>query len=67
MKKIYLGDGVYAYTDGYQIWLEAKRTNNHGVTMTHSIALEQQTFDNLILYRQSLQKGEANETTVRDS
>jgi len=37
--KDYLGDGVYAEYDGYQIWL---RTERNGTT--ESIALEQKVY-----------------------
>lgn len=41
-KETYIGDGVYASFDGYQIKLRAPRENGD-----HVIFLEPQTFDNL--------------------
>ena len=46
----YLGDGVYASFDGYQIWLAA---NDH---TNKVIALEPGVMANLITYSQSLKK-----------
>lgn len=34
-REVYLGDGVYASFDGYQIWLRTPRSNGD-----HSLALE---------------------------
>lgn len=45
MEKTYLGDGVYAEFDGYQIWLEAQ--SEYAVMR---IALEPAVFDNLCQY-----------------
>lgn len=42
----YLGDGVYASFDGYQIWLR--------VDDRHQIALEPQVFEQLLKYKESL-------------
>ena len=44
----YLGDGVYASFDGYQIWLAV---NDH---RNRVIALEPQVFDALVRYRTAL-------------
>ena len=44
----YLGDGVYASFDGFQIWLAANHHNNV------VIALEPSVFDALIAYRERL-------------
>ena len=44
----YLGDGVYASFDGYQIWLAA---NDHTNVV---IALEPDVFERLIEYRDRL-------------
>jgi len=49
MEKRYIGDGVYASFDGYQIWLTTERDGR-----THSIALEAETFDALIQYQKDL-------------
>lgn len=42
----YLGDGVYATFDGYQVWL---RTSN-GITASPPIALEPSVMQSLIDY-----------------
>jgi hypothetical protein len=47
--KVYLGDGVYAWFDGYQIWLETMRENT-----THEIALEPDVMAVLDAYRARL-------------
>ena len=39
----YIGDGVYARFDGYQIWLDADRDG-----MRHSIAVEPYTMNGLV-------------------
>jgi len=44
----YLGDGVYASFDGYQIWLAANHHTNKVV------ALEPQVFEALIRYKKRL-------------
>lgn len=44
----YLGDGVYASFDGYQIWLAANHPDNKVV------ALETSTFDRLVQYENDL-------------
>ena len=44
----YIGDGVYASFDGFQIWLAA---DNHKNVV---IALEPNIFDALIAYRERL-------------
>lgn len=52
--KTYIGDGVYASWDGYQIWLETKRPvlMRYGFLTeeTHRIALDYRTFDALYHY-----------------
>ena len=48
-QKVYLGDGLYVYFDGYQFMLTTER--EHG---EHYIALEPIVFDNLIEYRRNL-------------
>lgn len=45
----YLGDGVYASFDGYQIWLRAPRERGD-----HEIALEPEVWRALVEYRNSL-------------
>lgn len=44
--KEYLGDGVYASFDGYQIWLSTLEGNK--------IALDDYTFDTLVKYKSRL-------------
>ena len=44
----YLGDGVYASFDGYQIWLDLRGQDN-----TTRIALEPAVMDALVRYRDS--------------
>ncbi len=46
----YLGDGVYASFDGYQIWLAANHHENKVV------ALEPEVFDRLIKYNNGLRE-----------
>ena len=54
----YLGDGVYASFDGYQIWLRAE-----GLDGMNEIAIEPQTWAALMAYherlRTALQEGTA--------
>lgn len=47
--RTYLGDGVYASFDGYQIWLETDREFG-----THCIALEPPVFASLIKYEKEV-------------
>jgi hypothetical protein len=49
MKDKYLGDGVYASFDGYQIWLAANDASNKVV------ALEPEVMKNLIKYYKELE------------
>ncbi len=42
----YIGDGVYASFDGYQIWVQAERYG-----MVHSVALEPAVIASLLAYR----------------
>lgn len=46
----YLGDGVYASFDGYQIWLDTRMQSP-----IHKIALEPSTMDALDTFRKSIQ------------
>ena len=43
--KDYIGDGVYVYHDGYQIWLETQRERS-----IERIALEYETYNSLKRY-----------------
>jgi hypothetical protein len=47
-KETYIGDGVYASFDGHQIWLRTGDGNNQ------RIALESETFANLLAYKKRL-------------
>jgi hypothetical protein len=49
---VYLGDGVYASFDGYQIWLAANHHENRVV------ALEPRVLRALIAYSESLKEDE---------
>lgn len=45
----YLGDGVYASFDGYQIWLRTE-----GMDGVNEIAIDDQTWTALVAYRDRL-------------
>jgi hypothetical protein len=47
--RIYLGDGIYTYFDGYTIWLRVTRT-----TGVDEIALEPAVLESLDIYRNNL-------------
>jgi hypothetical protein len=49
--RAYLGDGVYASFDGYQVWLTAERDDQ-----THEIAIEPPVFANLEVYMMGLKR-----------
>lgn len=49
---VYLGDGLYASFDGYQIWLKA----SNGVTVTNEVALEPAVFAALVAYEKKLRE-----------
>ena len=49
MTRRYLGDGVYAWFDGYYIWLSTTRESG-----PERIALEPAVFDALLIFRASL-------------
>ncbi|MFA7628735.1 MAG: hypothetical protein WCY37_05020 [Candidatus Dojkabacteria bacterium] len=51
----YLGDGVYASFDGYQIWLSANHHENK------VLALEPQVFENLVNYKKRIEEKYKNE------
>lgn len=51
-KKAYLGDGVYANTDGYHITL----TTENGITTTNVIHLDPFVMEALVSYQNSLKK-----------
>lgn len=52
-KETYLGDGVYASFDGYQIWLAVNQESNHVV------ALDPNVFDRLCQYVEMLKEKSA--------
>lgn len=49
-KKTYLGDGVYAEYDGYNIWLYT----SDGIKESEKIAIERGTYNHLVDYAASL-------------
>ncbi len=51
IEKVYLGDGLYASFDGYQITLTAPREFDD-----HYVSLEPMVFDNPLKYREELNK-----------
>ncbi len=46
----YLGDGVYASTDGYQVWLAVRHPDNKVVALLPEI------FERLLAYVESLKE-----------
>jgi len=46
----YLGDGVYAVFDGFQIWVKTQRE----IHSTESVALEPNVFAELLAYAESV-------------
>jgi hypothetical protein len=50
-KETYIGDGVYAAFDGYQIWLRAPRIGGD-----HVIALEPEVWNKLVDWIQEIGK-----------
>jgi hypothetical protein len=51
MEERYIGDGVHASFDGYQIWLKTDRGG-----AVHSIALEPGTFNSLVEYQRDIMR-----------
>ena len=50
-QKVYIGDGVYASTDGYGVWLQTERINEvTGRALTHEIYLEPAVYQALRNY-----------------
>lgn len=49
MKETYLGDGVYARFDGYQVWLRTTREGGK-----HEIALDRDVYNHLVEFIESL-------------
>ncbi len=57
--KVYLGDGVYGYFDGYQVIIETMRYDeNICQEVRHWIALESYTMETLISFARKAFKGE---------
>jgi hypothetical protein len=52
MNDHFLGDGVYASYDGYQIWLYT----SDGTRVTNRVALDQTVFQELLEYEQRLHR-----------
>jgi hypothetical protein len=61
MSKEYLGDGVYASFDGYQIELTAE----NGIRATDTIYLEPDVYTRLVQFVENL-KGKVNEPAKQD-
>lgn len=57
MKKVYLGDSVYAHCDGFHIVLETE----NGLGPSNTIYLEPKVMENLKLYEASLQSEQPDE------
>lgn len=60
-EKRYLGDGVYASFDGYQVWLETTRAEENSSRFggrLHRIALDNEVFNALISYWQDMHNPE---------
>jgi len=53
----YLGDGVYASYDGYQIWLAANRHDNHVITINPTV------YHRLVEYAERLRKEAVDAST----
>ncbi len=58
-KQTYLGDGVYASFDGYQVWLRTERGDGW-----HEIALEPSVFESLIGYVEGLNRAKRAQDAV---
>lgn len=54
MKETYLGDGLYASSDGYQIKLRAPRSEGD-----HEVYMEPQVIENFFRFVDSLRKPKA--------
>jgi hypothetical protein len=52
----YLGDGLYASFDGYQIWLRAPRAG-----VDHLVAIDASVWEALVEYRMKIAKASAPE------
>lgn len=44
--KRYLGDGLYAYHDGFMFWLRAE----NGISVQHEVALEPEVLESFFRY-----------------
>ena len=45
-EKVYLGDGAYAFFDGFTIWL----TTENGIRGTNVVALEPEVYKSLVRF-----------------
>ena len=52
MEKKYLGDGVYAQTDGYHIIL----TTENGISISNTIYLDENVTSELLKYLENIKK-----------
>jgi hypothetical protein len=50
-REVYIGDGVYAHHDGYQIWVRAEREGRE-----HSVALDSSVFRDLTAYKEATER-----------
>jgi hypothetical protein len=50
-ERVYLGDGAYAWFDGFQIWVEAERDG-----MLHQVALEPYVWQQLVAFAENFYK-----------
>ena len=63
ISKQYIGDGVYADFDGYQIVLTAE----NGVEVLETIYLDSRTFDSLLEYKISLTSKQIKESLAQSN
>lgn len=59
MKKVYLGDAVYAYFDGYHVVLET----TDGIKIENRIGLDPVVFENLIRFEQTIRANLTNKSS----
>ena len=58
MRKVYLGESVYADHDGHHIWL----STDNGFGDTNRIALDSEVFDALLKYAQRMKPNQEFQT-----
>ena len=56
MEDIYLGDGVYASFDGYQIWLAVNDSNNKVIALEPAVMSALINYYNNIVLKQNEEK-----------